>query len=428
MCISCNIDGQKVACESGTTILEAAKAANLNIPSLCYFKDLNQIGACRICVVEIEGNPRLMASCTTQVEDGMVIWTNSERVRASRARSIDLICKQHRMDCEYCPNYTFCELHAVVRQLGIDDRKYSQVYHERKADDSSPSFVRDNSKCIRCRRCVAACKGQGVEAVGPLHRAQATEIGSLLPTAETDCIGCGQCVRVCPTGALFVKDDTDRLWRAQNNRKKIVLGIMPATASNIGRFFGAKEDRDDMARLTDVCKKAGAFEVLDLTGLRELALNELEAEVARRWETTERPVSVSVCYGERHRKNREQEVLFSRDMDEIFREKTVELMEKRGVPREELFLVYVAPCTAAKKDCHCDAVLTTVELFQWIQRACVSKFTALSVWDAAREIVPTKLAADETLKIDEANIRLVSACSGGCGNGGGQFRVKGYQK
>ena len=426
MYISCNIDGQKVTCEPGTTILEAAKAAGIGIPSLCYFKGLNQIGACRVCVVEIEGRPRLMASCTTPVEDGMVIRTDSERVRDSRRRSIDLICKQHRMDCEYCPDYTFCELHAVVRQLGMDDRKYSQVYHERRADDSSASIVRDNSKCIRCRRCVSACKGQGVEAVGPLYRAQMTEIGSLLPMAETNCIGCGQCVRVCPTGALFVKDDTDRLWRAQNNKKKIVLGIMPATAGNIGRFFGAKEDRDDMARLTAVCKKAGAFEVLDLTGLRELALNELAAEAAQRRKTTGEPVPVSVCYGERHRK--EQDTLFSRGMDEIFCEKAVELMKKRGVPREELFLVYVSPCTAAKRDCRCDAALTTVELFQWIQRACVSRFTALSVWDAAREAAPIRPMADEAIGIDEAAIRLVSACPGGCVNGGGQFRAKGFQK
>lgn len=217
--IHCSINGQDVSCEPGTTVLEAARAAGIDIPSLCYFKELNQIGACRICVVEIEGMPRLMAACTTQVKSGMVIHTESEAVIASRKRSLDLICKRHRMDCEYCPNYSFCELHAVIRRLGIDDRPYSQTYRERRADESSSCIVRDNSKCVRCRRCVATCKKQGVEAISALYRAETTTVGALLPMAETNCISCGQCVRNCPTGALFVKDDTDLLTLTNGEMK-----------------------------------------------------------------------------------------------------------------------------------------------------------------------------------------------------------------
>ena len=425
--IHCSINGQDVSCESGTTVLEAARAAGIDIPSLCYFKELNQIGACRICVVEIEGMPRLMAACTTQVKSGMVIHTESEAVIASRKRSLDLICKRHRMDCEYCPNYSFCELHAVIRRLGIDDRPYSQIYHERRVDKSSSCIVRDNSKCVRCRRCVATCKKQGVEAISALYRAEATAVGALLPMAETNCIDCGQCVRNCPTGALFVKDDTDLLWRAQNNHKKIVIGIMPESANNIGRFWGAKADRNEMARLAAVCRKAGAYEVLDLTGLRDLAVSELVPEITRCKEAGKK-TAVSICPAEKYRECQQEEILWGRNPETIFREKAVELIHEKGISEEELFLVYVSPCTAAKRSHASDAVLTTAELFQWIQRACVSRFTTLDVWNKAAEETALPLLKDDKPSVDESETTVVYACPGGCANGGGQFRAKAYQK
>lgn len=406
MCtICCNIDGVDVQCESGQTVLEAARSAGLHIPTLCYFAGLNQIGACRMCVVEIKGMPRLMPACTTQVKDGMVIRTASRQVVDSRKRTLDILCKRHRMDCEYCPDYTFCELHALVREMGLDDRKYANVYHARNADESSPCIVRDNSKCVRCRRCVATCKAQGVEAIAALHRAEDTIMGAQVPLAETDCNGCGQCVRNCPTGALFVRDDTDLLWRALNNRKKLIFGIMPETANNIGRFFGAKTDNNELGRLATVCKKAGAYEVFDLTGLKETAVKDLGGKGTL--------CPAHMFRGKPH----------GRDLEEIFLERA--LKQYPNTPREDLFFVYFSGCTAAKQNHKCDAVLTTVELFHWVQRACVSKFTTLDVWKKAEESTPRRLLGSV---LEPERTELTWVCPGGCQNGGGQFRTQGFQK
>lgn len=421
------IDGRDVSCEAGTTVLEAARAAGIHIPTLCYFKNLNKLGACRVCVVEIEGMARLTPSCVTQARDGMVVHTQSGPVIEARRKTVDLLCQHHRMDCEYCPDYTYCELHAVIRELGMDDRKYSEVYHERRADESSNCVVRDNSKCIRCRRCVATCKSQGVGVVLAMGRAEETYIGTSAPLGETDCTGCGQCVRNCPTGALFVKDDTDLLWRARNNGKKIIFGVEPETAKNIGRFFGAKEDRNEMGRLAAICRKAGAYAVLDLTGLRDLAVAELAPEIARCRENGGK-ISVSICPAEKARVNRREDVLYGRDPETLFRERAVKIFRERGLREEELFLVYVSPCAAAKRRHESDAVLTTAELFQWIQRACVSRFTTLDVWRKTAGEAPLPLCGDGNPIVELNDVNIVYACPGGCAGGGGQFRAQGYQK
>lgn len=397
--IRCEINGIEISCEAGQTVLEAARENGIEIPTLCYLAKVNRLGACRVCVVQIEGMPRLMPACITPVRDGMVIHTESEAVVESRRQSVDLLCKRHRMDCEYCPHYTFCELHAIIRKLGIDDRKYSQVYHARNADESSKSIVRDNSKCIRCRRCVSTCKAQGIEAIGTLWRGENAESGSILPISETNCIGCGQCVKNCPTGALFVKDDTDLLWRALNNKKRLVFGIQPETAAGIARFFGAREPINEIRKLTAVLKKCGAYAVCDLTGLQETVLAGRSGEV-------------TVCPAQVH-----PELPHTEPMDRVYDEAA------RRALGEEIFTVYVSGCTAAKREPHADAVLTTTELFAWVQRACVSRFTTLDTWEKAAETEPMRLFAASEVT---ASVRYI--CPGGCKNGGGQFRTQGYQK
>ena len=458
--VHCVINGEDVSCESGTTILEAARATGIAIPTLCYRKDLNRPASCRMCVVEVQGMPRLAASCSTEVTEGMQIETESERVLESRRRTLDLMCRRHRMDCEYCPDYTFCELHAQIRSLGLDDRKYSQVYHERNADESSKCIVRDNSKCIRCRRCVAACGKQGVEAIGALHRAEYTSVGVALPMAETDCVGCGQCVKNCPTGALFIRDDTDLLWRAKNNKKKIVMGIMPETARGIVRFFGNREDADEMGRIAAVAKKIGAEEVFDLTGMNLQNVGETAEKIAGH---REGPITVSMCPAAKKHYAGDNHFIPLTSPEKLFHDTVLKHYEKLGIPKEELFIVYVSACSAEKNEHVCDAVLTTTELYQWIMRACVSRFTMLDVWEKTEPVVAARLAepvcdgetsdflecvekvlrekyqislsleeADGFLALDESRanhaVTFVHACPGGCVNGGGQFRVQGYQK
>lgn len=461
--ISCKINNQEITCEAGITILEAARMAGIKIPTLCYLKDLNKPAACRICIVEIEGMPRLMPSCVTPVKEGMVIYTESEKIITSRKRTLDLICKRHRMDCEYCPDYTFCELHARIRELGLDERKYSEVYQERCADESSPSIVRDSSKCIRCRRCVSVCRAQGVEAISTLFRAAKTITGAQVPMAETNCIGCGQCVKNCPTGALFIKDETDLLWKAANNKKRIVFGITPQSAENIGKFFGGKKENNQMGKLTGICRKIGADAVYDLTGMEQQSLLEAVAKAVPRLERGEQNLMVSFCPAAKRHYWENTKLVEVAATEERFAETVIAAYAQKGVSREELFLVYVSPCASIKQKHTCDAVLTTTELFQWIQRACVSKYTALEVWKNTEPMNAEKLEGTEAVYTSYTNglqmllrerlgrevtvthvdsipaceklnaeahtdVIWLTACPGGCKNGGGQFRTQGYRK
>ena len=371
--VSCKINGREITCEAGTTILEAARAAGIDIPTLCYLKDVNKAGACRMCVVEIAGMPRLMAACTTAVTEGAEIFTESEKVVLSRKTTLDLFCKRHRMDCEYCPDYTYCELHALIRKYGLDERRYSQVYHPRNADETSASIVRDPSKCIRCRRCVATCKNQGVEAVSALNRAAATTVGAVIPMADTVCIGCAQCVKNCPTGALSVRDETDLLLRAHNEKKIMVFGIMPETAQNIGKFFGEKEPENEMGRIAAIARKAGVDAVYNLSGIGALAAQEASEQIRKKQEKSKGAILAAACPGIWHYFKENDNLVKIKSNEALFHQMVTEEYRRMGISGEQLFVVYISPCAAVKREHVCDAVLTTTELYQWIPSRTASR-------------------------------------------------------
>ena len=438
------IDGKTVTCENGKTILQAARSAGIYIPSLCEMQEIDHTpGACRMCVVEVEGVTRLLSSCTTIATDGMVVVTNSDTIAEARKKTLDLMCRRHRMDCEYCPYYTFCELHALVREQGLDDRIYSRVYHERKADESSLSIVRDNSKCILCRRCVTTCKRQGVNAIGALNRAENTKIGSVVSIDESVCVGCGQCVKNCPTGALFVKNDTDLIWKAFNNKKKIIFGIMPPAAENIGRFFGETDSCNNMGRIAAILKKMGVKEVYDLSGIALLGAQYAADKLKEGGVITTCPAV----------KKYRQDVIEAKGNDELFNRA---VKEQHG---EEVFTVYVSPCTAVNSRHDCDVAITTAELYELILRACVSRFTAHKVWEETQPVnvkllpqidseekdvslqdkvkrILAKNGNGKTVEtvfgcnpvFNDNAVNFVFACPEGCKNGGGQFRTKGFIK
>lgn len=169
--INLKINGKAIAANEGSTILEATQANGIHIPTLCHLADCAPDSSCRICVVEVVGAPRLMPACSTKVNESMEVLTHSEKVVESRKMTLDLICRNHRMDCEYCSRYSDCELHALLREHGMDDRIYSNVHHEQEKDSSSPAIIRDNSKCVLCRRCEKVCEKQSIHAIGSLHRA-----------------------------------------------------------------------------------------------------------------------------------------------------------------------------------------------------------------------------------------------------------------
>ena len=215
--VTLKIDGRTVQADENMTVLDAARQENIRIPTLCYLKDINKIGACRMCLVEDKRSGKMMASCVMPVSEGMDVSTNSAKVLEARKFVLGLILSDHDRVCLTCNRSQSCELQTLAKELGIDEVKFEGERIRRRVDDMSPSIVRDNNKCILCRRCVAACeKTQGVACIGMVNRGFETQVAPAFekPLVDTNCINCGQCIAACPTGALREKDSTAAVWAA----------------------------------------------------------------------------------------------------------------------------------------------------------------------------------------------------------------------
>ena len=224
--INIKINGRDYSVPKGITVLEAARMAHIDIPTLCYLKDINEIGACRLCLVEVKGARGLVTACVYPIErEGTEIITNSPAIEKARKLNLELLLSNHNKECLSCPRSTTCELQKLCNDYGVDENKFSGVKTAPVIDESSPSIIRDGSKCILCRRCSATCqKVQGIGAIGANDRGFDTTIGCAfgLELADTSCINCGQCVVACPTGALTEKDDTAKVFAALADPKKHV--------------------------------------------------------------------------------------------------------------------------------------------------------------------------------------------------------------
>ena len=210
------IDDQDIEVKSGTTILEAAKKAQIDIPTLCFLKDINEVGDCRMCIVEVEGRRGFATSCIEKVQEGMVVHTNTPNVQEARRVVLDLIISNHKVDCLTCTRSGNCELQTLARKFNVLDIEFKGEMVEHKIDDLSPSIVRDFDKCILCRRCVATCKKvQGIGAIDCINRGFESCVSTCENKSLNDvnCTFCGQCIQSCPTGALHEKDTTRRSVR-----------------------------------------------------------------------------------------------------------------------------------------------------------------------------------------------------------------------
>ncbi len=283
--LNVTIDGVKVSVPAGTTVLEAARKANIHIPTLCYLKDINQIGACRMCVVDV-GARALAAACVMPVSEGMVVKTNTPAVRAARKSVLELILSNHKRECLSCVRSQNCELQKLSKELGVDENHFAGTNIEYPLDNFSTSIVRDPNKCILCRRCVAACrKVQQIGAIGAVERGFKTQIapafGKLI--SETDCIFCGQCINACPVGALTEKDDTDKVWAALNDPEKIVV-VQPAPAVRValGEEFGMPIGTRVTGKMTQALKRLGFDKVFDTDFAADLTIMEEANELVER--------------------------------------------------------------------------------------------------------------------------------------------------
>ena len=248
--INVKINGVAYSVEKGCTVLEAAKAAHIDIPTLCYLKDINEIGACRLCLVEVSegGKPfRMVTACVYPCTDGMEIKTTSPKITASRKMNLELLLSNHNQDCLSCVRSTNCELQTLCREYGVDSSRFGGAVNQYAIDDKTP-IIRDNNKCILCRRCVATCaKVQEIGVIGANNRGFDTYIGSPFDSAleTTSCINCGQCIVACPVGALYERDDTDKIFAAlADPAKHVLICTAPSVRAQIGECFGYEPGTD----------------------------------------------------------------------------------------------------------------------------------------------------------------------------------------
>ena len=265
--VNIKINNMPLSVPKGISILEAARTAGIEIPTLCYLKKINEIGACRICMVEVKGARSLVTACVYPVNEGMEIFTNTERVRKSRKMTLELILSTHDRKCLSCVRSGTCELQQLCKEFGVDDEgRFDGANPVHEYDDSAIHMIRDNGKCILCRRCVAACQAQHISVIGANARGFDTHIGSAFerPLDSVACVSCGQCIVNCPTGAIYEKDDTAKVLEAINDPEKfVVVHTAPSIRVTLGECFGMHIGTNVQGKMVAALRRLGFDKVFD---------------------------------------------------------------------------------------------------------------------------------------------------------------------
>ncbi len=366
--VTLTIDKKSVTVPEGTTILEAAKLLHIDIPHLCYLKDLNEIGACRMCVVEVEGIERLVASCNCVAEDGMVVFTNSPKVRESRRLTIELLLSQHNSNCTSCVRSGNCTLQKLANDLNIYELEYEPIIKYRSWNKNLP-LIRDESKCIKCMRCVQVCdKIQSVDIwdVSGTGSRTTVDVSQNRTLNDTECTYCGQCITHCPVGALRERDDTGKVMRAIKDPDTItIVQVAPAVRAAWGEELGVDRQFATAERMVTALKGLGFDYVFDTNFTADLTIMEEGSEFIERF--THRnmykwPMFTSCCPGwVRFLKSQ-----FSEFTDNLSTAKSPQQMfgavaksyfaEKIGADPHKIFVVSIMPCVSKKSECELEGM------------------------------------------------------------------------
>ncbi len=358
--VNITINGMPMQVPADYTILQAAHEAGIRIPTLCYLKDINAIAACRLCLVEVKGARSNPAACVQQVAEGMEIQTNTPALRAARKTTLELILSNHRMDCLSCVRSTDCELQTLAREYGVDEKKYKGSEDlSPQIEASAPHLIRDNSKCILCRRCVAVCRrNQHVGVIGTNERGFDTHVGSPfdMPLANTSCINCGQCIAVCPTGALTERDDTEAVWAALADPKKhVVVGPAPSVRAQLGECFGMPIGTNTEGKLVAALRRLGFDKVFDVDFAADVTILEEGTELLDRLKNGGKLPLITSCspgwikFCEHYYPDMIENLSSCKSPQQMFGAlvKTY-YAEKNGIDPKDIFVVSVMPCTAKK--------------------------------------------------------------------------------
>ena len=397
--VNLTIDGKKISVKENTTIMEAALENGIPIPKLCYLKGINEIAACRVCVVELEGKEKLITSCNNMAEEGMVIYTNSPKVRKHRKLIVEMILSQHDCKCVTCSRSGNCSLQKIANDLNIIDVPFKKELEYQSWNNNFP-LIRDSSRCIKCMRCVQVCdkvQSLGVWDVEGTGSRTTVNVSGHRTIEEADCSLCGQCITHCPVGALSARDDTEKVWEAIEDKDKVVVvQVAPAVRTAWGEELGLAPKDATIGKILDAVKRMGVDYAFDTTFSADLTIMEEGHEFVQRFtggELKDRPMFTSCCPGwirfiktqfphlvKYLSSAKSPQQMFGAAMKTYF-------AEKIGVAPENIFTVSIMPCVAKKGEKEMelfygeyaghdiDAVLTTRELVKMIHAAHINPET-----------------------------------------------------
>ena len=389
--VNIKINDKSYSVPKGSTILEAARYAGIEIPTLCYLKDINEIGACRICMVEVKGARSLVTACVFPVNEGMEIYTNTEKVRHSRKMTLELILSTHDRKCLSCVRSGNCELQKLCKEFGVEDEgRFDGEIIKYAFDDSAAHMVRDNNKCILCRRCIAACDQQGISVIGANARGFDTHVSSAFDKdlADVSCISCGQCIVNCPTGAIVEKDDTAKVFAAINDPEKfVIVQTAPSIRATLGEAFGMHIGTNVEGKMVAALRRLGFDKVFDTDFAADLTIMEEANELLDRVQNGGTLPMITSCspgwikYCEHYYPDQIGHLSSCKSPQQMFGAvmKTY-YAEKMGIDPKNMVVVGVMPCTAKKFETKrdgqsasgypdVDIAITTRELARMIETA-----------------------------------------------------------